>query len=227
MTAHPPLGYYPHNPRTDIQNRRNEMNNDNTVRNAGLITITGTLIGVGTSITRAANVSYPSAGSVSFGEILTVIAFVSLFFGAAGLARSDAWGSSSTAKIGFGAVLIGLSVAILYEISLIIQAEPSEMPGILSGLLVGVGMLLVGGVVLQTGRWQGWRKFTPILIGAYPLFMVFSYPLLTTVPAIADMGVQSLDQALTAIWFIFWLPLGLALWSQTEQEISAETGAAG
>ena len=226
MTAHPPLGYYAHIPRTEIQNWREEMNDDNSIRNAGLITITGTLIGVGASITRAANVSYPSAGSVSFGEILTVIAFVSLFFGAAGLAQSGAWGRSSIAKIGFGAVFVGLSVAVLYEISLIIQAEPSEMPGILSGLLVGVGMLLVGGIVLQTGSWQGWRKFTPILIGAYPLFMVFSYPLLTSVPAVAGMGVQSIDQALTGIWFIFWLPLGLALWSATSQEISADTGAA-
>jgi hypothetical protein len=203
------------------------MNNDNSIRNAGLITIIGTLIGVGTSITRAAGVTYPAAGSVSFAQILTIIAFVSLFFGAAGLARSGAWGSSSTAKIGFGAVMLGLSVAVLYEISLIIQAEPSEMPGILSGLLVGVGMLLVGGIVLQTGRWQDWRRFTPLLIGAYPLFMVFSYPLLTSIPAIADMGVQSLDQALTAIWFVFWLPLGLALWSETGQEVSAEPRAAG
>ena len=100
------------------------------------------------------------------------------------------------------------------------------MPGILSGLLVGVGMLVVGGVVLQTGRWQAWRKVTPLLIGAYPLFMVFSYPLLSSIPAVAGMGVQSFDQALTAIWFLFWLPLGLALWNQTGQEVSAETGAA-
>lgn len=200
---------------------------NNSIRNAGLITIIGTLIGVGTSITRAAGVAFPAAGSVSLGEILTVIAFVSLFFGAAGLARSGAYGSSSTAKIGFGAVIVGLSVAVLYEISLTIQAEPSEMPGILSGLFVGVGMLLVGGIVLQAGRWQGWRKITPLLIGAYPLFMVFSYPLLTSVPAIADMGVQSLDQALTAIWFLFWLPLGLALWSETGQEVSTEPRAAG
>ena len=203
------------------------MNNSNSIRNAGLVTIIGTLIGASTSITQAAGVTYPTAGSVSLAEILTIVAFVSLFFGAVGLARSGAWGSSSTAKVGFGAVIVGLSVAVLYEISLIIQAEPSEMPGILSGLLVGVGMLIVGGIVLQTGRWQGWRKITPLLIGAYPLFMVFSYPLLTSVPAIADMGAQTLDQALTAIWFLFWLPLGLALWSETGQEVSAEPRAAG
>jgi len=203
------------------------MTNTNTIRNTGLITVIGTLIGVGVSIARAANTTFPEFGSVSLGEILTIIAFVSLFFGAAGLARSGASGASSVAKIGFGLVAIGLLVVIFYEITLIFQSEPSEMPGILSGLLVGVGMLMVGGGVTQVQRWHGWRRYSPLLIGAYPLFMVFTYPLLNSVPAIADMGSQNLDQALTAVWFLCWLPLGLALWTETSQEVSTQPRAAG
>lgn len=203
------------------------MTNTNTIRNTGLITIVGTLIGVGVSIARAADTAFPESGSVSLGEILTVIAFVSLFFGAAGLALSGASGDSSVAKIGYGVVALGLVVAVIYEITLIFQSEPSEIPGILSGLLVGVGMLMVGGVVVQVRRWHGWRRYSPLLIGAYPLFMVFTYPLLNSIPDLASIGSQNLDQALTAVWFLCWLPLGLALWTETSQEVSTQPRAAG
>ncbi|MGB3716845.1 MAG: hypothetical protein WA996_20695, partial [Candidatus Promineifilaceae bacterium] len=152
------------------------MESTNTVRNAGLITVVGALIGVGVSIARATEMSLPVSGTVSLEEILTVIGFVTLFFGAAGLARSGAAGDSSAGRIGFGAVFMGLILATLYELALIFQSEPSEVPGILSGLLVGVGMLIVGIAVLQSQRWHSWRRFTPLLIGLYPLLMVFTYP---------------------------------------------------
>jgi hypothetical protein len=194
------------------------MESTNSIRNTGLITIAGALIGIVVSIARMIEVSLPAAGAVSVEEILTVIAFVTLFFGVACLARSGAAGNGSAAKIGFGTVIVGLILAAFYEIALIFQSEPSEVPGILSGLQVGVGMLAVGIAVLQAKRWQGWRRFTPILIGLYPLLMVFTYPLLESSPSLAGGAGQALDQGLTAIWFFFWLPLGLALWVETGQE---------
>jgi len=203
------------------------MDNKNNIRNAGLITVTGSLIGVGVSIARTADTSFPTFGSVSLGEILTVIAFVTLFFGAIGLSRSGASGNSSGAKIGYGVVLLGLVVATIYEITLILQSQPSELPGILSGLLVGLGMLMVGVVVVQAQRWHGWRRFAPLLIGSYPLLMVFTYPLLESIPAVADMNTLNLDQALTAIWFSCWLPLGMALSVETGQEESGQPELAG
>lgn len=203
------------------------MEERNMIRNAGLLTIVGALIGIGTGVARAADASSPSIGSVSLAEILTVIASVSLFFGAFGLLRSAAAGNSSTAKAGYVLVFMGLAVALIYEISLVLQAQPSEAPGIIAGLLVGTGMLIVGGLTFQAGIWSGWRQFAPIIAGSYPLVMVFAYPLITSVPAVAEISSQRIDQGLTAIWFLCWLPLGVALWSEISQEKQVQTGAAG
>ena len=63
--------------------KESSMVNTNTIRNTGLITVVGTLIGIGVNLAPAANASFLASDSVSLGEILTVIAFVSLFFGAA------------------------------------------------------------------------------------------------------------------------------------------------
>ena len=196
------------------------MESTNTIRNAGLVTVVGALIGVVVSIAKATELSLPAAGVVSLEEILTIIAFVTLFFGAAGLARSGAAGDGTAGKIGFGAAFMGLILATLYELALIFRSDPSEVPGIVSGLLVGVGMLIVGIAVLQSQRWHSWRRFTPLLIGLYPLLMVFTYPLLESSPALAGGAGQTLDQGLTAIWFLFWLPLGIALWVEASQELT-------
>jgi len=203
------------------------MEEGKVIRNAGLLTIVGALIGIGTGIARAADASIPSVGSVSLAEILTVVASVSLFFGAFGLLRSGAAGNSSAAKAGYVLVFVGLTVALIYEVSLVLQAQPSELPGIVAGLLVGLGMLTVGRVTLQAGIWPGWRRFAPLIAGSYPLVMVFAYPLITSIPAIAEIGSQRLDQGLTAIWFLCWLPLGMALWSEPDREEQVQPRTAG
>jgi hypothetical protein len=50
--------------------------------------------------------------------------------------------------------------------------------------------------------------------------MVFTYPLLESSSALTGGAGQAIDQGLTAIWFFFWLPLGMALWVEAGQEQS-------
>ena len=129
--------------------------------------------------------------------------------------------------MGFAITFAGLLVSVIYEVTLILQSEPSEVPGIVSGLLIGLGMLMAGSSVWRIHQWKGWRRYSPLVIGFYPIVLVFTYPLISSVPAAAEMGSQALDQALTAIWFLCWLPLGMALWTETGQEEPVQTNAAG
>ena len=190
------------------------MNNTSFIRNTGVVTVIGALAGLGISIARATAVtaaSPPTSSNFAPAEILTVVGFLTLFIGAVGLAQSGAAGNDLLGKIGFGIALPGLILATLYELAVGVQNGPTDMLGILAGLLAGLGMLLVGIVVVQAQIWQGWRRFAPLVVGLYPLVMVFAYPLLESNPALTGGGSQGLDQVLTALWFLCWLPLGIAL----------------
>ena len=72
-------------------------------------------------------------------------------------------------------------------------------------------MLLMGIAVVRAGIWSGWRKFSPLIVGQYLLVMVFGYPLLESYQALTGGGTEDLDLVLRAIWFLCWLPLGVAL----------------
>lgn len=199
------------------------MESNFTVRNAGLVTLAGATVGVIASIDRVTEAILPNPVA----EIVIAAAFVALFFGVAGLARSGAAGDGTEAKIGFVITALGLALATFYEATLIFRPEPSEAPGILAGLLIGAGMLMAGMAVLRRQRWSGWRRTTPLLIGLCPLLMVFTYPLLESSSSLTGGAGQNLDQALTAMWFLCWGILGFALWSAPGQEHPAENSLAG
>lgn len=206
------------------------MKNTSFVRNTGLVTVIGALVGLGLSVARAAtnkSGAFQTSGNFAFVEILTVLAFSSLLIGAVGLARSGAAGFSLLGKIGFGLALPGLTMATLFELSAGLQNEPADMLGILAGLLAGLGMLLVGIAIVQAQHWQGWRRYAPLFVGLYPLAMVFAYPLMESNPALTAGGSQDLDLVLTALWFICWLPLGIALWIEASQRQASQPKFAG
>jgi hypothetical protein len=205
------------------------MENRGFIRGAGAATVIGALIGLVISIKRAASIpdmAFATSGGIELEEILIVVAFAALLIGTVGLALSGAAGSGRSVKIGFGVALLGLIMASLYEVVLLVQDGPSDSLGILSGLLVGLGMLPVGIAFLQQELWRGWRKSTPLLVGLCPLLMVFAYPLLESSQVLYRGDGQSLDLGLTAFWFLCWIPLGIALWVEASQEQATQPGLA-
>ncbi len=117
-------------------------------------------------------------------------------------------------------------MASLYEVVLLVQDGPSDSLGILSGLLVGLGMLPVGIAVLRQELWRGWRRSTPLLVGLCPLLMVFAYPLLESSKVLYSGDGRSLDLGLTAFWFLCWIPLGIAIWVEAGQKQATQPGLA-
>ncbi len=205
------------------------MENRGFIRSAGAATVIGALIGLVISVKRAVSipdVDFTTSGSIELEEILIVVAFVALLIGTVGLALSGAAGSGRSVKIGFGVALLGLIMASLYEVVLLVQDGPSDSLGILSGLLVGLGMLPVGIAVLRQELWRGWRRSTPLLVGLSPLLMVFAYPLLESSKVLYSGDGRSLDLGLTAFWFLCWIPLGIAIWVEAGQKQATQPGLA-
>lgn len=204
------------------------MENRALVRSAGLLTLIGIALGFGISIARV--VTYPDMMRAASGgfvplEILVTISFAALAIGLVGLARSDAAGEGRPAQIGLVLAWLGLGLVLLTQTILIIQDEYPVTLGIVAGLLIGLGMLLTGSAVLGARRWGGWRRYAPLLIGLYPLVMVFTFPILEGI--IAPENLAALEQGLTAVNFLFWLPLGFALWLPAGERPATRPGLTG
>ena len=65
----------------------------------------------------------------------------------------------------------------------------------------GVGLILVGIAVVRTGRWRGWARWTPLVLGVLVFVMV--------IPGLFGTFLEA-RLAITA-WMLAWTALGVAL----------------
>ena len=55
------------------------------------------------------------------------------------------------------------------------------------------GLVLAGIAALRAQRWQGWRRYSPLLVGVYPfLSLLFLHPALF--PALLEIPLQGRNQ---------------------------------
>lgn len=212
-------------------------------RIAGLLTIVGALISGVAYLVLA--LTHPAVINLGFetATILGKIGSISLVFtataGIAGLLRSGAAGDGILVRIGLGISL--LTVALLGAISIFGETDMIGMHGIvrlferlradedlvlvLILLLSGISGLLVAGIAsLLTLRWAGWRRYTPLFAGLYPVLCVLIlYPLF--LPSLIYLPLSTrnlLGQWLGAIYPLCWLVLGIALRVETGQRLFEE-----
>jgi len=69
-------------------------------------------------------------------------------------------------------------------------------------------MTLVGVSVLRARRWEGWQRFTPLVVGVYPFVAMFPLIVVTDEPSMIAI----------AVWGLPWLFLGYALYSMSTRE---------
>lgn len=104
---------------------------------------------------------------------------------------------------------IALAIALLGRIdfvaadfhSLISGTESFLLP--LGAVITAVGMTLVGVAVLRARRWEGWRRFTPLVVGLYPFAAMFPFIFISDEP----------NMLAIALWGVPWLLLGCALYA--------------
>jgi hypothetical protein len=155
--------------------------------------------------------SYPWSSDALIPVSLVYAAFhVLVFVGILGYARSGVAGPGRSARVGTVIALIGtavLFVAELLSIPIADQRMDDTGAGLvgacfgLGTLLSAVGFIVAGVATVRAARWDGWRRFVPLVTGIWLAALVF----LAATPALT-VGVTLYGLFLTA--------LGVALWTQ-------------
>jgi hypothetical protein len=108
---------------------------------------------------------------------LIAVTHALVLVGVIGLARSGAAGDAWLGKIGLGLAIIAGALFIPAELSIQVnQPLGATLDGICA-MGLGLGMILAGAAVLRAGRWQGWRRFIPLLFGLYPFLLIHAFHL--------------------------------------------------
>lgn len=121
--------------------------------------------------------SYPfPPGGFAVAQVWFFVHHFGLVAGLYGLWRSGAVGTGRLGRWGAFGAIVGMGLltgAELVAISGSDSAYPSartDMIGSLYGIasmLIGVTLIMAGIAVIRTGRWQGWRRVVPLVLGVY------------------------------------------------------------
>lgn len=136
--------------------------------------------------------SYPfdTAGFTGI-QVFFFVHHLGLLAGLYGLWRSGAAGMGRLGRWGTVAAIVGmvlLSVTELVAISGAESAYPSDRTDVLDAMyglssnLIGAALVVAGVAVIRAGRWAGWQRYVPLLVGVYQFVpmtpMIFSSYLL-------------------------------------------------
>jgi uncharacterized membrane protein len=152
----------------------------------------------------------PPSVDFSIRNSLIALTHALVLLGVLGFARSGAIGESVLGKIGLGLALVGGVLFIPAELSIQVDLPlGATLDGICS-MVLGLGLALAGIAVLRSGRWQGWRRFIPLLFGLYPFLVINPFIFATGQPNFISIG----------LWGVPALLLGVALLSEPKVAVS-------
>lgn len=110
--------------------------------------------------------------------------------GLVGLLRADVVGGSRVGRGGLYLAVVGRVAFIAGEVfALILGSEDGPVLVLLpfAAMATAVGMLVAGVSAVGARRWEGWRRFAPLAMGAYPF--MFMFPFLAATGERPDVGV--------------------------------------
>lgn len=121
--------------------------------------------------------SYPfTPGGFAVVQGWFFVQHLGLLAGLYGLWRSGSVGTSWPGRLGCWGAMAGmgmLAATELVAITAATSAYPSAQTGTLdilygvSSTLIGASLILAGIAVIRAGRWHGWRRVLPLLLGLY------------------------------------------------------------
>ena len=178
----------------------------------GLLTvIAGAVQGDGALITAAyrnaspisdEQLSYPWEGATAITtSLIWGITQVLIVVGLMAFARSGA-ASTAAGRVGGRLAVAGALLYVMaHALSLVAYDAPLDDPlsvAVLScfgvgTLLTAVGLIIAGMATLRSGAWSGWRRYAPLVLGAWmvammPLQFTPALPLAVGIYALAVMG---------------------------------------
>jgi hypothetical protein len=96
-----------------------------------------------------------------------------VLFGLVGLLHAGVVGRSRWGRAGLQLAIGGRLVFLVAEVAAMIAGE-DELPLFpVAAVSTGIGMLMAGVAAIRARRWEGWRRYTPIAMGAYPFLVMF------------------------------------------------------
>ena len=189
------------------------------VRNAGILCIAGALIAMAANALSAHAdptvaediISYPLSTEVFVvAQILFALTQAMMLMGVLGLVRAHAIGKNRLATIGAWLAVIGIGLTVPGELGFgIIASSKTDSTSAmivstffgLATLVGSLGLILAGIGAIRARVWTSWRRFVPLIAGAY-YFVVL-------LPVFIAVEVGNL-WAITG-WNICFILLGLAL----------------
>lgn len=114
-------------------------------------------------------------------SLLWAVAHGLVIVGLLGLRRSGVAGPARSAAAGFGLAVAGTALLFVAEFASLPFASqqvddtgPSLVGAAfgLGTLLSAIGLLVAGRAALQSRRWDDWRRFTPLVAGAWTVVLV-------------------------------------------------------
>ena len=201
------------------------------VRIAGILCIAGALIAMTANALSAQAApavaeditSYPlSTGVFVVAQILFALTQAMMLMGVLGLVRANAIGRTKLATIGAWLAVIGIGLTVPGELGfgIIASSETDSTSAMivstffgLATLVGSLGLILAGIGAIRTRAWTSWRRFTPLIVGAY-YFVVL-------LPVFIAVEVGNL-WAITG-WNICFILLGLALLHHASTSVQETT----
>ena len=143
----------------------------------------------------------------SYGFVLQALIHVAELAVVGALVLCGAAGSGWLGRVGLGAAVLGQVLLVVAELTYPGDPALAEQIFSVAPLLSAVGMVLAGVAVLRTGRWTGWQRFAPLLVGLWAIVVLM--------PAVIATGGPPAPVATLAIagWELTWLLLGVAAWT--------------
>ncbi|MEP7046737.1 MAG: hypothetical protein ABI949_08665 [Ilumatobacteraceae bacterium] len=124
--------------------------------------------------------------------------------GLLGLRRTPAIVESALGRAGIHIAIGGRVVFLAAEITAIAVGydELALLP--VAAVSTGLGMLIAGAAVVRARRWQGWARWAPVAMGAYPF--IFMFPILAITGKRPNLAVS--------LWGLTYIGIAAALAAQ-------------
>ncbi|HSK59359.1 MAG TPA: hypothetical protein VK935_09930 [Actinomycetospora sp.] len=136
--------------------------------------------------------------------------YVASLAGVAALALVGA-APGATGRAGVVLAAVGLVGFITAEI--LAPAPAGEALYSVVPLVTALGMVVAGIAVLRAGRWSGWRRYVPLLVGLWIVVVVV--PVIALVGDPGSGGMAAAAVTVIGAWHVLWVGLGAAVLAET------------
>lgn len=149
--------------------------------------------------------SDPPARSDAFylSEAVWISVQLLLLFGIFGVRWSGGIGRGIFGSLAFGIGVLGHLIFVAAEVHALLLGATSDLLAV-AALVSALGLLLIGVAVIKAGRWQGWTRLVPFLVGSYFFLVMLPFIIIADEPNLYAVGG----------WGLLRLAFGLAIRAQ-------------